>query len=220
MDSTKNAISVSPVSINEKIFGIRELQVMIDKDLAELYGVETKVLNQAVKRNIDRFPKEFRFQLTKKEKEELVTNCDRFKTLKHSSSNPFVFTEQGVAMLSAVLHSKTAIDISIKIMKAFVEMRMFLLNNAQIFQKINNLELTQIKHIEDSDKKFKILFDALEKNQLKTDYGIFYDGQIFDAYQLIAEIIRSAKINIVIIDNYIDDGGKPTHMTILGKNHE
>lgn len=112
---------------------------MLDRDLAEVYGVETKVLNQAVKRNIERFPEEFRFQLTNTEKEELVTNCDRFESLKHSSSNPYAFTEQGIAMLSAVLHSHTAVQISIKIMKAFVEMRRFLLNNAQIFQKINSL---------------------------------------------------------------------------------
>jgi hypothetical protein len=178
---------------------------MVDKDLAELYGVETKRLNEQVKRNVDRFPEEFRFQLSKEEKEELVAICDRFDTLKHSNSNPFVFTEQGVAMLSAVLHSKTAVDISIKIMKAFVEMRMFLLNNAQIFQKLNSLELTQLKHIESSDKKFKILFDALEKNQLNPEYGIFYEGQIFDAYALISDIIRSANKSIVIIDNYLDD---------------
>ena len=162
-------------------------------------------MNEQVKRNIDRFPEEFRFQLTKEEKEELVANCDRFDTLKHSSSNPFVFTEQGVAMLSAVLHSKTAVDISIKIMKAFVEMRRFLLNNAQIFQKINSLELKQLKHIESSDKKFKLLFDALEKGLLKSEHGIFYEGQIFDAYKLISNIFRGAQKSIIIIDNYLDD---------------
>lgn len=178
---------------------------MVDRDLAELYQVETKVLNQAVKRNIERFPKEFRFQLSKKEASELVTNCDRFVNLKHSTSAPYVFTEQGVAMLSAVLHSKTAVDISIKIIKAFVEMRKFLIRNAEIFQRLDKFEVKQIEHIKESDKKFKILFDALEKNQLKKEYGIFYDGQIFDAYQLIAEIIRGAKTSLVVIDNYIDD---------------
>jgi hypothetical protein len=201
----KNNLAISSLNINDRIFVFRNLQVMVDKDLAELYGVETKRLNEQVKRNVDRFPEEFRFQLSKEEKEELVAICDRFDTLKHSNSNPFVFTEQGVAMLSAVLHSKTAVDISIKIMKAFVEMRMFLLNNAQIFQKLNSLELTQLKHIESSDKKFKILFDALEKNQLNPEYGIFYEGQIFDAYALISDIIRSANKSIVIIDNYLDD---------------
>lgn len=201
----KNSISISSRDINEKIFIFRDLQVMVDKDLADLYDVETKRLNEQVKRNIERFPEEFRFQLTKEEKDELVANCDRFENLKHSTSNPYVFTEQGVAMLSAVLHSKTAIDISIQIIKAFVEMRKFLLNNAKMFQRLNNLELTQLKHIESSDKKFKLLFDALEKNQLKAESGIFYEGQIFDPYKLISDIFRSAEKSIVIIDNYLDD---------------
>jgi hypothetical protein len=209
----KNSISISSIAINDKIFVFREFQVMIDKDLAELYGVETKRLNEQVKRNIERFPEEFRFQLTKEEKEELVANCDRFESLKHSSSNPFVFTEQGVAMLSAVLHSKTAIDISVKIMKAFVEMRNFFLSNAQLFHKINSIELTQIKHIESSDKKFKLLFDALERGQLKSVQGIFYEGQIFDAYKLISDIFKTAQKSIIIIDNYLDD----TVLTMLEK---
>ncbi|MFH1095908.1 MAG: ORF6N domain-containing protein [Candidatus Desantisbacteria bacterium] len=191
--------------IANKIFLFRGLQVMTDRDLAELYAVETKVLNQAVKRNIVRFPDIFRFQLTKEETKELVTSCDRFKNLKHSTSNPYVFTEQGVAMLSAVLHSKTAIDISIKIIKTFVEMRKFIIKNAEVFHRLDNLELKQIEHINQSDKNFKILFDALENNSLTAKQGIFYDGQIFDAYQLISDIIRSAKKAIVLIDNYVDD---------------
>jgi hypothetical protein len=181
------------------------MQVMVDRDWAELYQVETKRLNEQVKRNIDRFPSEFRFQLSEKEFAELVANCDRFASLKHSTSVPHVFTEQGVAMLSAVLHSKTAVDISIKIMKAFVEMRKFLIRNAEIFERLDKLEIKQIEHMKDNDKKFELLFDALEKNQLRKEYGIFYDGQIFDAYELIAEIIRSAKTSLVVIDNYIDD---------------
>ena len=102
-------------SIKNRIFTLRGVQVMIDRDLSELYRVETKVLNQAVKRNIERFPEEFMFELTSFEKNELVTNCDRFKTLKHSSSNPYAFSEQGVAMLSAVLRSETAVKVSIQI---------------------------------------------------------------------------------------------------------
>lgn len=193
------------LNIADRIFVFRGIQVVVDRDLAELYQVETKRLNEQVKRNIDRFPKEFRFQLSKKEGAELVANCDRFVNLKHSTSAPYVFTEQGVAMLSAVLHSKTAVDISIKIIKAFVEMRKFLIRNAEIFQRLDKFEVKQIEHIKDSDKKFKILFDALENNSLTPKQGIFYDGQIFDAYQLIAEIIRSAKTSLVIIDNYIDN---------------
>jgi hypothetical protein len=113
-------------SIREKIYSIRGFQVMLDRDLAELYGVETKVLNQAVKRNIERFPENYRFQLSMKEKDELVTDCDRLRNLKHSTFPPFVFTEHGVAMLSAVLKSKIAVDISIKIIDAFIAMRKYI----------------------------------------------------------------------------------------------
>ena len=127
------------LDVKSRIFTFRNKQVMIDRDLAELYGVETKRLNEQVKRNIDRFPDEFRFQLTENEKNELVANCDRFHNLKHSTVNPYAFTEQGVAMLSAVLNSKIAINTSIKIMNAFVEMRSFLIQNAQIFQRLESL---------------------------------------------------------------------------------
>jgi len=127
-------------TIQSRIFTIRGIQVMVDRDLAELYGVEPKRLNKQVKRNIDRFPEKFRFQLTENEKNELVTNCDRFNPLKHSTSFPYVFAEQGVSMLSAVLRSKTAIEVSIKIIDTFVNMRKFLQNNASIFQRIDRIE--------------------------------------------------------------------------------
>jgi len=118
-------LAIDSLNINNRIFVFRNLYVMLDKDIAELYGVETKRLNEHVKRNIHRFPEEFRFQLNKEEKDKLVANCDRFNNLKYSTVNPYVFTEQGVAMLSAVLHSKTAVDISVKIMKAFVEIKRY-----------------------------------------------------------------------------------------------
>lgn len=204
------------LDIKNKIFIFRDMQVMVDRDLAELYKVETKRLNEQVKRNIERFPEEYRFQLSKKEKDELVANCDRFESFKHSTTNPYVFTEQGVAMLSAVLHSKIAIDVSIKIINAFVEMRKFILNNAEVFHRIDKLELKQIEHITQSDKNFKILFDALENNSLVAKQGIFYDGQIFDAYQLISDIIRSAKTAVVLIDNYVDD----TVLKLLSKRQK
>jgi 3-dehydroquinate dehydratase len=114
------------LSVGQTIFTFRGIQVIIDRDLAQLYGVETKQLNQQVRRNIERFPLSFRFQLTKEEKDELVTNCDRFNSLKHSTVNPYAFTEQGVAMLSAVLKSDTAIKVSIQIMQAFVAMRRYI----------------------------------------------------------------------------------------------
>lgn len=189
------------IHIQNQIFTFRNVQVMVDRDLATMYQVETKVLNQAVKRNIERFPKLFRFQLTDMQKKELVTNCDRFKNMKHSSVNPYVFTEQGIAMLSAVLRSDIAIQVSIQIMNAFVETRRFLNTNAGVFQRLENIEEKQLI----SDQNFKQLFNALEEKSLIPKQGIFYDGQIFDAYVFIADIIKSAKKDIIVIDNYIDE---------------
>lgn len=173
---------------------------MIDRDLAELYGVETKVLNQAVKRNVERFPEGFRFQLTDVEKDELVTNCDRFKSLKYSAANPFAFTEQGVAMLSAVLKSETAVRTSIRIIEAFVVMRNLLISNASVFQRIERIEKKQLK----TDEKIDAILDKLGKDS-KPKEGIFFNGQIFDAYAFVADRIKEAKHRIVVIDNYIDD---------------
>lgn len=202
--SDKQEISSQFITTNDiesKILSIRNLQVMIDRDLAELYGVETKVLNQAVKRNIERFPESFRFQLNSKEKDKVVTNCDHLRDLKFSPTNPYVFTEQGVAMLSSVLKSQTAIDVSIKIMNAFVEMRKFILTNAQVFQRLESLEIKQIVN----DNKFEKIFDALDnKEKIKTQ-GIFFDGQIYDAYSFVIDLIRKAEKEIILIDGYIDN---------------
>jgi len=188
-------------NIQNRIFTIRGLQVMVDRDLAELYQVETKVLNQAVKRNIERFPEQFRFQLSKDEKNELVTNCDRFESLKHSTVLPYVFTEQGVSMLSAVLRSETAIKVSIQIMDAFVGMRKFIANNAAIFQRLDSIEQKQYL----TDTKLDKVFEAIEAKDIKPEQGIFFDGQVFDAYVFVADLIKSAKKSIVLIDNYIDE---------------
>ena len=192
---------ISQKHIESQIFTIRGLQVMIDRDLAEMYQVETKVLNQAVKRNSERFPIQFRFQLTENEKTELVTICDRFDSLKHSSSNPNVFTEQGVAMLSAVLRSKIAVQISIQIINAFVEMRKFIANHYGLLQKMDGIERKQLE----TDKKFEQVFKALESKNAIPNQGVFFDGQVFDAYELASKIIRSAKKSIVLIDNFIDE---------------
>lgn len=129
---------IQGTEVQNRIFTIRGLQVMVDRDLAEMYAVSTKRLNEQVKRNIDRFPDAFRFELTDTEKAELVANCDRFESMKHSSTLPYVFTEQGIAMLSAVLRSAVAIQVSIQIMNAFVEMRKFISTNAGIFQRLEN----------------------------------------------------------------------------------
>jgi len=208
--------------IQNRIFTIREVQVMIDRDLSEMYQVETKALNQAVKRNLERFPKAFRFQLTNDEKNELVTDCDQFENLKYSTVNPYAFTEQGVSMLSAVLRNDVAITVSIQIMNAFVEMRKFIATNAGIFQRLDKIEQRLIG----ADNKFEQIFKALENKSIKPRQGIFFDGQVFDAWQFISDLIRSAKKSITLIDNYIDDTvltlfskrKKGIFLTILTKN--
>lgn len=206
MKDSKNKIVVyNSASIQRKIYTVRNVQVMIDSDLAELYRVQTKVLNQAVKRNIERFPEEFRFKLTTDEKLELVTNCDHLQKLKYSPTLPYVFTEPGVAMLSAVLRSETAIKMSIQIISAFVAMRKFIINNAQIFQRIDNVEKKQLKYEMKTNEKFDKIFDAMQSKELEPKQGIFFDGQIFDAHKFVSDLIRKADKSIILIDNYIDD---------------
>lgn len=187
-------------SIENRILAIRGSQIMIDRDIAELYGVETKRINEQVKRNQDRFPESFCFQLTDLEKEGLVANCDRFKNLKHSTSNPYAFTEQGVAMLSAVLKSERAVAVSVRIMEAFVAMRRFLLTNAQLFQRLDTMERHQIE----SDRRIEELFTLMDKYNVKDEQGIFFQGQIFDAYALFQNLIQKAEKEIVLIDGYVD----------------
>ena len=195
--------------IEERIFNIRGKQVMIDKDLALLYGVETKALNQAVKRNIERSPASFMFQLKHEEFMELVTICDRFKRLKHSSSMPHAYTEQGIAMLSSVLRSPTAISVSIRIMESFVKLRQFLMKNSYMFQRMNILEM----RLAETESKVGNIMKMIDNNQHIPQQGIFFDGQIYDAYTFVAELVRKARRRIVLIDNYIDD----TVLTMLSK---
>ena len=207
---------MSTYHIENLILDIRGQQVMLDRDLANLYGVDTKVLNQAVKRNLERFPIRFRFQLSDLERDKLVTNCDRLQMLKHSNVNPFVFTEQGVAMLSTVLRSKTAINVSIQIMDAFTAMRQFIASNAQIFQRLDVMEQNQlaiVAHQTETDHKLEEVFRRLDSGNVQPHQGIFYDGQIFDAYTFINDRIREATTRIILIDNYIDD----SVLTILSK---
>ena len=171
--------------------------------------LKNKNVNQAVKRNIERFPQQFRFQLTDNEKMELVTNCDRFKSLKHSSVNPYAFTEQGIAMLSAVLRSDRAIKVSIQIINAFVEMRRFIASHSGLLRRMDDIERKQLE----TDQKLEQVFKALDNKESIPTQGVFCDGQIFDAYELASKIIRSAKESIVLIDNYIDE----TTLTHLSK---
>lgn len=197
--------------IERMIFTIRGVQVIVDRDLATLYGVETKRMNEQVRRNLERFPSRFRFQLTKDELNEVVANCDHLLSIKYSPTLPYVCTEQGVSMLSSVLHSDTAVDVSIQIMDAFVAMRHFLVSNAAIFQRLENIEQHQIV----TDQRIDEVFRRLDAGQQPAQ-GIFFDGQIFDAYTFVSDLIRSAKKSIVLFDNYVDD----TVLAMLDKRGE
>jgi len=192
-------------NIANKIYTIRRVQVILDRDLAELYGVETKRLNEQVRRNIARFPEDFMYQLTENEKNELVAKCDHLKSLKFSYQMPHVFTEQGVAALSGVLKSKRAIEVNIQIMRAFVAMRRFISKNAEIFTRLDGVEKKQLEYRIKTDKKFEKVFEAIENKEFVKKQGIFFEGQIFDAYKFISDLIRSAKKSIILIDNYVDD---------------
>nr|WP_293487408.1 ORF6N domain-containing protein [Prevotella sp.] len=205
-------------NIESLIKVIRGQQVIFDKDLAKLYGVETKYLNKQVKRNIERFPEDFMFQLTKEE-------CLRCQIGTSNEGRggaryfPYVFTENGVSMLSSVLRSKTAIEVNIRIMRAFTSMRHFLLNNAEVFQRISTMEYHQLKmqqHLLESDKRIDEVFRKLDEGNAKPKQGIFYNGQIYDSYTFVSELIKSAKKRIILIDNYVDE----TVLTLLDKREE
>ncbi|MBQ3713750.1 MAG: ORF6N domain-containing protein [Spirochaetia bacterium] len=194
------------INIENKILVIRGQQVMLDRDLAELYGVETKRINEQVRRNIERFPEQFCFQLTKQES--VICSKSQIATLNERGNlrgtnikkYPYVFTEQGVAMLSAVLRSKIAISVSIKIMNAFVLMRHYFQANLGFEQRLDSLE----RHKIETDNKFDTLFSLMDKYKIEDKQGIFYQGQIFDAYSFFQNLIQKAQKEIILIDNYID----------------
>ena len=206
--------------IANKIVVIRDVQVLLDRDLAEIYGVETRVFNQAVKRNIERFPDAFRFQLDEDEALELETSSrSQFVTMNKSGnlrgSNikylPYAFTEQGVAMLSAVLRSERAIKVSIEIMNAFVQMRHYLRHNMGLVGRLNAFESKVDTKLVEHDLKFKKIdenfskiFNELDSNPKKAKEGVFFKGQIFDAYAFFQDIIKTAKKEIILIDGYVD----------------
>ena len=199
---------LEPVQIQNKILIIRNQQVMLDRDLAEMYGVETKRLNEQVKRNIERFPERFCFQLNNIEFENwksqfATSNSDKMGLRK----KPYAFTEQGCAMLSAVLRSETAVQVSINIMDAFVQMRHFLRNNAEIFTELKSIKQQLIDtniHQKESDKRIDELFDLMDKYHIEDKQGIFFQGQIFDAYAKFESFIQKAKTQIILIDGYVD----------------
>ena len=239
--------------IENLILTIRGKQVILDRDLARLYGVETRVLNQAVQRNIERFPEDFMFQLSKEEAESsrsqfVMLNADgdelksQFATSNEGSSKsqsvmlngrghkikhlPYAFTENGIAMLSGVLRSPMAIATNIHIMRAFNAMRHFIGSHAQVFQRLEVMERNQLAlnasqaelsaQVAENNKRLNEVFRRLDDNSEKPEKGIFYDGQIFDAYSFINERIREAKKRIVLIDNYVDD----SVLTMLDKRNK
>src|SRR5690606_38003733 len=207
--------TINPMEIKNLIYTIRGKQVILDSNLATIYQVETKVFNQAVKRNAERFPINFRFQLTQDEfdainlRSQFVTSSLNYGGRRYL---PYVFAETGIAMLASVLRSEIAIKVSIEIMNAFVEMRKMLISNASLFHRVDKIELKQLE----ADQKFEEIFKAMESDKLHSEKGIFYNGQVFDAYAFVSDIIRNAKTSIILLDNYVDD----TVLTLLGKRSD
>lgn len=204
---------------------IRGQQVMLDRDLAELYGVETRRLNEQVKRNIERFPEDFMFQLTSNEFDNLKSQI-AISSWGGVRKLPYAFTEQGVAMPSGVLKSSTAVEANIRIMRAFVSMRHFMVNNAAFFQRLETIEFNQLEsnkvqakilaHQEVQDHRIDEIFRRLDEGMYKPKQGIFFDNQIYDAYSFVSELVKSAKQRIILIDNYVDE----TVLTLLDKRGE
>ena len=194
--------------IEHLIYTIRNTQVILDEDIAKLYSVTTGHLNEKVKRNIDRFDYDFMFQLTYEEFA-ILKSQNAISSWGGRRKLPFAFTELGVAMLSSVLTSKEAVEVNKMIMRAFSSMRRFLVSNAQVFQRLDNLEYKLIA----TDEKVALLYDKIEEGKLEPRQGIFFDGQIYDAYEFICGLIKSAKTRIILIDNYVDD----TVLTMLDK---
>ena len=206
---------------------IRGQQVMLDRDLAELYGVETRRLNEQVKRNIERFPEDFMFQLTKEEFENWKSQFATSNSIVMGArKRPYAFTEQGVAMLSGVLKSSTAVEANIRIMRAFVSMRHFMVNNVAFFQRLETIEFNQLEsnkvqakilaHQEVQDHRIDEIFRRLDEGMYKPKQGIFFDNQIYDAYSFVSELVKSAKQRIILIDNYVDE----TVLTLLDKRED
>ena len=211
MENETEIISLDANDIKRRIFTIRGKQVMLDSDLAELYGYEVKKLNQQVKRNMDRFPEDFMFRLQKEEipnssKSQIVTlNESGNKRGSNVKKLPYAFTEQGIYMLSTVLRGELAVKQSIFIMRAFREMRHFVANNAALFDRISGIELRQLEYQKETDKKFDQIFEYIGKHA-ETNQKLFFDGQIYDAFSLLTELIQKAEQEIILIDGYVDVG--------------
>lgn len=195
-------------SIKDKIHTIRNHQVMLDRDLAELYGVETKHINQAVRNNQDKFMDDFYFELTNNEFENLRSK-NLTANFSKTRTNPKVFTEQGIYMLATILKSKVASEVTVYIIKTFANMRKLISQNIPMFERFERIE----QRLTIYDENFDKLFDALEDKSLKLKQGIFYDGEVFDAYVFINDLLKLATNEIILIDNYIDE----TVFTIFSK---
>ena len=227
--------------IEKLIYVIRGQQVLLDRDIAMMYEIEVKRLNEQVRRNIERFPEDFMFQLTKEESELIslnktksITRSSRsqFATLNEQKNDtgkvtsskrglnlkylPYAFTENGIAMLSSVLRTQSAIQVNISIMRAFTAMRHFITSNTQVHRRLVNLELQQAKfatHQAEIDHKLEEVFRKLDDEHIIKRQGVFFDGQVFDAYKLTCQMIKNAKTHIILFDNYIDE----TVLTLLDK---
>jgi hypothetical protein len=217
--SVDNSSPAIEIDIKDMILQVRGFQVLLDSDVAKLYGYETKYINRAAMRNKERFPKNFRFQMTSDEmavafESRLANSISdsgevdlRFQngTLnqgrgEHRKYLPYVYTEQGIGMLAGILKNPTAIAVSVSIMNAFVEMRRFILSNQNLFARVTTTEYKLLEH----DKRFEQIEEAITSNEVKPQ-NIFFDGQIYDAYSLLVKISRKAKQSLVIIDNYLDE---------------
>ena len=215
LKDSMNELTIQELSnsdvIRSRIFTIRGVQVMLAPDLADLYKVETRVFNQSVKRNIKRFPENFRFQLTKEELNEVITNCDNPDRLRFSPQAPFAFTEQGIAMLSGVLNSEVAVQVSIRIMNTFVAMRRTLASIAPLLSRIEATERRQLK-LEDAqvenEERFKLILDAMQDKRFPPQ-KVFFDGQVYDAFEQMKKLVRMAKKELIIIDPYFADSVLP-----------
>ena len=188
-------------NIEQKIYTVRGVQIMLDRDLAEFYQTETRTLKQAVKRNIERFPGDFMFELNDNDMDLLVSQSVIPSKKYFGGAKPYAFTEQGVSMLSAVIRSPIAVAVSLKIIRAFVEMRKFISANAALFQRIENLEIKQLA----TENKLDNILKAIDSKQLLPQQGIFFNGQIFDAWVFISDLVKSAQISLILIDNYVDE---------------
>lgn len=198
-------VTIDTKDVKSLIHVIRGKQVMLDSDLAMLYQVETGALNRSVKRNINRFPEDFCFQLTEEEFLRCQNGISKEKTEGRGGRRymPYAFTEQGISMLSAVLKSDVAVNVSIGIMRAFVEMRHFIANNALLFEKVSDIELKQLEYQKSTDERFDKVFQYIE-DHAESEQKIFFDGQIYDAFSLITSIIKKAQKEIILIDGYVD----------------